>query len=174
MSPAAIAVQLVSYENDKQHKGYIKVILHVPEEGGNALKEMFPWPSYSNPVPVTLAPMNWKEGDAVESPQIGQHNVSHTNLATEKAAGQERDVPAPASRLTRQAAICCRDQRFRTFLQCNGMPATTPEQAAIAVKLICHVESRKEFIAGTSAGDRWEQLYGKFIAWRDHDVGSAA
>ena len=82
----------------------------------------------------------------------------------------KRPTLAPHTRLMRQAGICCSDPVFTRFLEEHGMfrnlNAITANAAA-AVRLICHVESRKEFIPGTPAGDRWEQLYSKFIGWRD-------
>lgn len=104
-----------------------------------------------------------KDGDAVESPHIGQNTITQNESCTEKVEGRA----APASRLTKQAAICCRDSRFRAFLQEHNMLAGTPEEAATAVKLICHVESRKQFVTGTPEGDRWEQLYSRYVTWRD-------
>jgi hypothetical protein len=79
--------------------------------------------------------------------------------------------PARASRLTKQAEDACDDPLFWSFLRKHDIhlkaTANINEEAAVAVRLICHVKSRREFIPGTSAGDRWEELYGKFIAWRD-------
>ena len=76
--------------------------------------------------------------------------------------------PGPASRLTRQAAIACKDPMFRKFLMQHGMLfGDSSDNAAVTVRLICDVQSRRDIIPGTPAGDEWENLYGKFIAWRD-------
>ena len=84
-----------------------------------------------------------------------------------EAGSNNGDVTGPASRLTKQAGMCCKDPRFWAFLTENDMPVIGAESAALAVRFICHVESRKEFIPGTAAGDRWGALYDKFILWRD-------
>jgi hypothetical protein len=43
-------------------------------------------------------------------------------------------------------------------------------QASTAVRLICGVQSRKEFLLDTPAGDEWQELYGKFLAWKQVPV----
>jgi hypothetical protein len=76
-----------------------------------------------------------------------------------------------ASHLVQQAGICCSDPVFRQFLYEHEMlvdiTTANKDEAATAVRMICHVQSRREFIPGTPAGDRWEALYGQFLAWRD-------
>ena len=82
---------------------------------------------------------------------------------------QQRIAAPASSRLTRQAGIACNDRVFRTFLRENEMlrSADSPEEAATAVRLTGGCKSRKEIIPGTPTGDKWEDLYLQFLAWRD-------
>ena len=98
--------------------------------------------------------------------------VSHALTDTPNATATEKPAlpAAPAARvnrLTRLAGICCNDARFWRFLTEHEMPVRNNGEAATAVRLICHVGSRREIISGTQAGDAWDELYSKFVAWRD-------
>ncbi len=78
------------------------------------------------------------------------------------------DPPARADkRLMKQAGICCRDPRFWQYLTEKAMPANDAEDAAVAVRLICHVKSRNEIVPDTPAGATWQRLYDEFALWRD-------
>jgi hypothetical protein len=73
----------------------------------------------------------------------------------------------PDKRLIVQAGIACSDPVFQRYLLEQEMiVGPSQEAASTAVRLICAVKSRKEFLLGTPAGDRWQEFYGKFLAWR--------
>jgi hypothetical protein len=83
------------------------------------------------------------------------------------AKGLNLDKPAPPS-LARDAAICCNDERFQRFLrsQHGFKGATDPDEAAVAVRSICTVASRKELDADPAAAERWKELRIEFEGWR--------
>jgi hypothetical protein len=121
---------------------------------------------------LKLVPLdeNGNAPDAGEDKAPAAAREYDASAAREAGGAQQGTLPAaaPASRLTKQAAIACNDPVFRRFLRDQGMSLVgISEEAAIAVRLICHVQSRKEFIPGTPAGDRWQDLYAKFSTWRD-------
>lgn len=95
-----------------------------------------------------------------------------------KEAAEEPAHQSPqarvASRMTIRAGMLCADPVFRKFLTeeyrhaiPKGNSVATEEDARIMVHFICDVKSRKEFIVGTPAGDRWDKLYSKFIGWHE-------
>lgn len=65
-----------------------------------------------------------------------------------------------------QAAMRCQEQAFRRFLE-DVAPATWEDHkdAAAVVRRICGVESRSQIVAGSKAGDTWEQLSEHFDGW---------
>ncbi len=86
--------------------------------------------------------------------------------------GREAGGPAkraePASRLTQLAGIACNDKLFQKYLAVHGYHnIDNRDDAADAVRKICGVKSRKEFIVGTPAGNEWLELYDAFALWRD-------
>ncbi len=92
----------------------------------------------------------------------------------EAGGAQPRKVPAaaPASRLTIRARKLCGVSEFLKFLNANGHPVATYEEASSTVKWICHVGSKDEFIPGTRAGNAWEELYAKFNGWQSDNDGN--
>jgi hypothetical protein len=56
------------------------------------------------------------------------------------------------------------------LLEQNMINKLSEVQASTAVRLICGVQSRKEFLLDTPAGDEWQELYGKFLAWKQVPV----
>ena len=83
------------------------------------------------------------------------------------AGPQTQDKPAaPASRLTQMACIACNDPVFWRYLDELGYIVRNRDHARKAVYELCDVDSRKEFIVATPAGDRWLKFYDKFALWR--------
>jgi hypothetical protein len=158
---AAIDAQVVDVQNDRSHKGFIKITLHLADERGGELTHMFGklWPTYTNPIPVALALLS-----------------------------QGEDVPAVTNRLREQpskhtvtrAAILCSDPRFQKFLDIRyaGKPPNIDvideDSAATMVRYVCRVNSRKEILPGTPAETRWNLLLSGYIAWKDHDMEATA
>ncbi len=86
---------------------------------------------------------------------------------------QEPGVGSPPSgssadkhRLSRQAAMCCDDMLFRTFLS-NEKGVLVGDGAAEATRRLCLVASRAEFNTDPAAAARWETLHGEYLLWKD-------
>jgi len=73
----------------------------------------------------------------------------------------------PVQRLVQQACICCKKPVFQLFLRISGMPVSNAEEAAVAVRLICSVDSRSKIEPGSPAAIAWDKLYSQYVAWRD-------
>lgn len=157
---AAITAQVVDICNDRQHKGSIKITLHVPVELGARLTEILGWPTHTTPVPVALARLN-------ESAVVAD--------AAGVAPSPSPSAPAATNRLTKRAGMLGNDPLFHKYLQDNGMiiVGTAPEvDKASAVQYIrnyCQVESRKDILPDTKAATRLDLLESAFICWRDRD-----
>lgn len=159
---AAISAQAVDIQNDRQHKGFIKVTLHVPAEIGARLTDTLGWPTYTQPVAVALARLN---PDAVK---ITEEKQTVLSVPT------PRKPIAAEKRLAQLAGILTSDPVFRTFLARtepeSGIAMLDADMAADEIRTYCGVESRSEIIPGTPAADRFEKLHGAFLGWRDHDM----
>ena len=153
--PAAIAAQVVDIQNDRQHKGFVKVTLHVPAELGAQLTESLGWPTYTTPVPVAIARLKQQQ----EEP----------TTATEKPAPVSPPVRVPRNKLAMRAGILSNDSLFHTFLATTKGLGVNSEGAANYVRHFCKVESRKEILPGTEAANRFDLLESAFICWRDKD-----
>lgn len=74
---------------------------------------------------------------------------------------------AADKRLAQRAGILCADPVFQRFLTEEQLIAQPSETlATVAVRQFCEVESRAELLPNTPAAERWDSLYGKFVAWR--------
>ncbi len=161
MTAAAIDAQAVDCANDPRHKGFIRVILHIPAERGELLTKVLGWPTYTTPVPVALARLD----TGAVAPVGGDASGSHSPDAS--ASGRGR----PPNRYAQRAGILCNDPRFQGFLlerYGDGVKLINPverrEWAAQKVRELCEVDSRSEIIAGTAAADRFEELDANYLA----------
>ncbi|WP_424360236.1 hypothetical protein [Methylocystis parvus] len=92
-------------------------------------------------------------------------NADVVREAARAAAQKAKAAPAERRRfsdlpLATQAAMRCADVRFQRFLN-----APDADYAAIAVRLACGVESRKELDTVAEAGAAWRKIDGEFAAW---------
>ena len=142
---AAISAQLVDMRNVGAHKS-LKLTLHVPEEQALKAIEAFGWPTGVNPVPVALARLT--EEVAHEPPPS----------AIPDKAGATRN------KLAQRIGILCSDPGFQKFLYREY--GASPAGVAQFVRDYCDVKSRSEIIWDTSAGNKWEDLYSRFVIWR--------
>jgi|SRR5580693_6311225 hypothetical protein len=84
--------------------------------------------------------------------------------------------PSARAHMVTRAAMCCIEPRFWKFLDetFSGKPpnmdVTDEASAATVVRYHCRVKSRSEILPATPAGDRWDRLYSRYVAWRDEDV----
>ncbi len=78
---------------------------------------------------------------------------------------------APDKRLTQRAGILSNDPDFQLWLSKTNtswriMSGTNEEKAAMLVRVYCGVKSRREIQLGTQAADLWDEMLGKFEAWK--------
>lgn len=67
---------------------------------------------------------------------------------------------------TAQAGIRCQEPRFRDFLAVEyGFVTNTDEEAAVVVRQICGVESRKDLSIKHKARTLWRQLDSRYLGW---------
>lgn len=81
------------------------------------------------------------------------------------AAPEKAKVPFKDKPLSAQAGIRCADPMFMQYLNHLGYKNQNAEQAAGVVRLICGVDSRKEFDTRGSAGSVWMGLDADFEQW---------
>ena len=144
--PAAISAQVVDIQNDRLHKGSIKITLHVPAEAGAQLTEALGWPTYAQPVPVALARLNGA-------------------VVTE---GRSANAPAATTnKMAQRAGILCNEVLFQRFVEfVSGVKINNTTMTANYVRGYCNVSSRAEIIAGTPPGDRFEELLNRYAGWK--------
>lgn len=136
----------------------IQIIFEVPWEGADAAYQVLrmPDPGGSEWYSITKHVPN---AGALSSP-VGE-------------AGRTQQGTAPASRLTQLAGMACNEPLFWKYLTKLGYRIDSEDRAVnrelsrLAIYEECKVKSRKEFIVGTPAGDRWLKLYDAFALWRD-------
>lgn len=153
-----IDAQCVDIQNDRAHKGSIKITLHVPVERGNELNAMMQkWPTYTDPVPVALARLNFVPQPAKEKAEI--------------VTASEPEPPAWINRYAQRAGILCNDPRFQGFLlerYAPGTmvidPVTRREWAAAKVRELCEVESRGDILPNSPAANRFDILESAYLA----------
>lgn len=152
---AVIAAQVVDIQNDRQHKGSIKVTLHVPAELGHHLTEVLGWPTYTNPVPVALARLN-KESIAQQPPPSAPN------------ADKEGE-----RKLYARIGTLCKDPKFGEYVSVHtGMASIDGEKDAAAyvraayVRDFCQVASRRHIVPGSIAEELFLRLEDDFEMWR--------
>ena len=176
---AAISAQVVDIQNDRMHKGSIKITLHVPAEAGAQLTEALGWPTYTQPVPVALARLE----PGASAPAREAESVRNDPAPNAPASRLHTPV-APEKRLAQRAGMICSDRIFWRYLNetifmdqkfCTSeskviAKVETEDHAADVLRWVCAVKSRSEIIPGTDAATRFDELYSKFIGWRDADI----
>lgn len=160
--PAAIAAQLVDIRSVGAHKS-IKLTLHVPQEQALLAIEAFGWPTNVAPVPVAIARLT---NDAEQA--ASRDGGADIGLpAPPPALPKPRKPVSPDKRLAQQAGRCCKDPVFLRFLK-EVRAINDDGDAPLFVRRFCAVDSRADILPGTEAGEAWDSLYSRFIAWRDH------
>lgn len=81
---------------------------------------------------------------------------------------RRRTPVAPEKRLAQRAALMCIDPVFQKYLCDNfDLVNCNEEGAANMIRQICDVESRSQILPGSPAANKFDRLYGQFIAWRN-------
>lgn len=148
--PAAIMGQLVDAKNVSVHK-CLRLTIDVPAEQAMHVIETLGWPTQVNPVPVAVARL-----------------MPQAEAPADKPAAVRKPV-APDKRLAQQAGIVCAEPAFWRFLEETKMREhiSDADEAAMHVRILCgHVDSRRELVVGTPAGDAWERLHGQYLGWK--------
>lgn len=173
-------------------RGQHQFVFEVPEHDANRVLQLLGGlPQSANPVWVGIAPVNPNPQEA-SSPELesevdpprqvparGRRLLTSYEEATTSpmleyainSPARGRRSVAPDKRLVQQAGMLCADPLFHRYLLENNMIRTgagtlLSDQAATAVRLICGVKTRADIIWGTPAGDAWDALYSKFMAWK--------
>ncbi len=160
---ATITIDVIKMRQTQDKNGHVLMLrLNPADEQGVAA--------------VSLTPCGAQfKMDLTDLNEDGNADPGHA-IAPGREAGtepQDKPVTALASRLTRLAGMACNDPVFWRYLADLGYiitdryPKLARDQARHAVYDICDVKSRKAFIVGTPAGDRWLKLYDAFALWRN-------
>lgn len=78
------------------------------------------------------------------------------------------DAPAGTRTLAQLAGAYCSLAPFQKFLNERaplGFPIIDEDQAAVALRYLCKVESRRDIKIDTPAGDRFEKIIDDFHQW---------
>jgi hypothetical protein len=82
----------------------------------------------------------------------------------------ERPAPVKPHSFAQRAGILCNEKSFWTFLNeehFQGRPEITEEAFATNyLRAHCEVQSRKDLIEGTPAGDKFRDLAAEYDAWK--------
>src|SRR5687768_17572513 len=107
----AISAQLVDIRNVGTHK-VVKLTLHAPEEQAMQIMKLFGWPTGVNPIPVALARLDpLPPHPAAAAPRPAD---APQPLPVGENKSKQRMSEKPYST---QAALRCKDARFRAFLR---------------------------------------------------------
>jgi hypothetical protein len=130
------------------------------------------------PMEVMKAPMGTRfvcvlvEIDENEEPKGGDaHAQLQSVIDTPPVQPREVGRASPEKRLAQRAGKLCNDPVFRLYMaeQFTVYPNRnlTVDEAAHLLREVCGVGSRADIIPDTPAGDKFEKIYSRFIAWRD-------
>lgn len=143
-------------------RGCVQVVFEIPLEAADqAYQSLGGMPDPGKERWFAIARL---ESGAFSPPdrEAGDHPIAPSS------ASRPRKPIDPEKRLAQQAGIACADPVFQQFLLEHDMiPEKSEEQATLAVRLICGVQSRAEIIPGSKSADKWDRLYGQFLAWRE-------
>lgn len=114
-----------------------------------------------------------RAGGASHQP-TGGRKMSVGDDPTSTPAPRLHKPVAPDKRLAAQAGIVCSDQMFWRYVeQCYAASGhklaavTSADEAAAYVRTYCEVASRSEIKPDTPEGEKWQELHGDFLLWRD-------
>jgi hypothetical protein len=139
--PALLDGMLVDVRNVASHK-CVRLSIEVPAERAREVLEAFGWPTGVDPIPVAIARLG-AVAQRIEQPD-----------PTGKVAGS---IPAGSPKTyAQQAGILCQQQSY-------DVPSA--DHAAVALREICGVESRKDLVPGSMEGERFRNLKAAFDIW---------
>lgn len=108
------------------------------------------------------------DGEGRPGPSTLAVNSEASPSASRRGEPSPRKPVAAERRLAQRAGILCSEIPFRKFLEVElpGRIILTEDEAATAVREICHVASRSEIVIGTEEGHLFEQLLGRYEGWK--------
>jgi hypothetical protein len=152
--PALIDGMLVDVRNVPSHK-CVRLSIEVPAERAREVLEAFGWPTGVDPIPVAVARLGAASSSG-RTPEFDSGNAGSIPAAATKAKGT----------YAQQAGILCQQQAFRRFLgERYQYDVPSADHAAVAIREICGVDSRRELIPGTEEGERFRNLKAGFDIW---------
>ena len=159
--PAAIVAQVVDVQNDRQHKGFIKVTAHIPVEDGPLLTAALGWPTYTTPTPVAIAVLD------TQAIRQQQQEVANTETA-ESSPSPSQTPPAGGTpnKRTQLAGMMCKDPLFQKYIISIGVK-DGPFDTVEFIHNYLGVPSRKDIQEGTIVARMFDNLYNSFRLWRD-------
>jgi hypothetical protein len=142
----------------------VQIVFEVPvEKADEAYKVLDGMPDPSRSVWCAVARMN---SGVIEEPKTRDSEIGRPGPQSTRSGGRATSD----KRLVRQAAMCCGEPIFWKFLNekylLPGESVDKEHGAAAAVRHICGIESRSEILPNTQAGEAWDYLYSKFLAWK--------
>ena len=146
--PAAIAGSLVDVRNVGT-RACVRLAIEVPAEQAPLVLAAFGWPTGAEPVPVAIARLN----GAVAAPE---------------PANDTPKAEKPRS-YAQQAALMGNMPSFWKYLTehalKDGSYVGDAEGAAMAIRRLCGVSSRRDLLAGTAAGRFFKDLKASYESW---------
>jgi hypothetical protein len=151
-----------------------QIILEIPLEAASAFLEAFGAPNPAAERHVAIAALHSRE----------EHERLHTPAEQETppaalpeaykvydVKGREATKPQgrPFEKLPypQQAALRCQDLNFREYLrEIQKYTVKDAEDAAVAVRAICQVQSRADIRPGTGAEKLWLRLNTHYTLWQ--------
>lgn len=139
-------------------RGAAQIIVEIPIERAAAFVALFGTPNPGAEVPIALARLN--PDRPAPTPR-----ASNGDAKPEKERRAFGTVP-----LVEQIGIRCGDPQFWRFLrERRGVDVLDAKGAAIEVRDVCRVETRKHVLPGTEAAQLWCALDRGFLDWK-HEV----
>lgn len=153
-------------------RSVIQIIVEVPiENADEAMKALggFPQPASERWVGVALAPHDREkiEPDATPAGGVVPVKSGVTGRRDDQLPTPKKDrKPFASLPFSQQAAIRCTDKQFQKFLLERGYAFEESESAAaVYIRAICGVGSRRDIIDGELSGGWWKRVEQSFKSY---------
>lgn len=137
-----------------QGRKVLQIVIEVPAEAAGSVFARLGMPGSGEGIPVAVARLN-AAPDPIAKPEATKERRPFSELP-----------------YAQQAAMLGQEPEFHEFLRTKTGNAGSwrgdkpvSEIAAMTVRYLCEVKSRKDLIAGTPAGDAWQTLEAEYYAW---------
>lgn len=158
-APAAISGDFCTFRHVQGRK-VLQIVIEVPAEAASAVFATLGMPGSGAGIPVGIARLN-------------PEHVTPDSDTTSSQTGPTRRTFSELP-YAQQAAIRCGEEQFQQFLINNKTGSAgawrsekpRAEVAAMAVRYLCEVPSRKDIIEGSPAGEAWAALEAEYWSWQ--------